>query len=66
MKNLRSLQLNDRAAEDLALYMEGLRDDQILYVMPCEKMPVERIVDISKGERVVLVESCAAPDKPRA
>lgn len=65
MKNLRSLQLNDRASEDLALYLEGLRDDQILYVMPCEKMPVEKIIDISKGERVVLVESCAAPDKPK-
>ncbi len=65
MKNLRSLQLNDRASEDLALYLEGLRDDQILYVMPCEKMPVEKIVDISKGERVILVDYCAAPDKPR-
>ncbi len=65
MKNLRSLQLNDRAAEDLALYLEGLRKDQILYVNPCENMPVEKIVDVSKGERVVLVAACAAPDRPR-
>ena len=66
MKNLRSLQLNDRASEDLALYLEGLRDDQILYVIPCEAMPVEKIVEISKGERVVLVDNCPAPDKPKA
>jgi len=64
MKNLRSLQLNDRAAEDLALYLEGLRDDQILYVNPCEGMPVEKILDISKGERIVLVKSMPSPDKP--
>ena len=64
MKNLRSLQLNDRAAEDLALYLEGLRADQILYVSPCRTMPVEKIMDISKGERVVLVSHIAAPDKP--
>ena len=64
MKNLRSIQLNDRAAEDLALYLEGLREDQILYVNPCAGMPVEKIVEISGGERVVLVKSCPAPDKP--
>ena len=64
MKNLRSIQLNDRAAEDLALYLEVLREDQILYVNPCAGMPVEKIVEISGGERVVLVKSCPAPDKP--
>lgn len=64
MKNLRSLQLNDRAAEDLALYLEGLRDDQILYVNPCPGMPVEKIMEISGGERIVLVKSCPSPDKP--
>ncbi len=63
MKNLRSVQLNDRAAEDLELYLEGLRDDQIIYVNPCQGMPVEKIVDISNGERIVLVKSCPSPDK---
>lgn len=64
MKNLRSVQLNDRAAEDLALYLEGLRKDQIIYVNPCPGMPVEKIVEISGGERVVLVKSCPSPNKP--
>lgn len=66
MKNLKSLQLNDRASEDLALYLEGLRDDQILYVIPCATMPVDKILDISKGERVVLVENCEAPNRPQS
>ena len=64
MKNLRSIQLNDRAAEDLSLYLDGLRSDQIIYVNPCAEMPVEKIIDISKGERIVLVKNCASPDKP--
>ncbi len=64
MKNLRSVQLNDRAAEDLELYLDGLRGDQIIYVNPCAGMPVDRIMDISKGERIVLVKNCPPPEKP--
>jgi len=52
---LRAVQLNDRAAEDLPRYFNGLRDDQILYVNPCEQMPAERILDITGGRRLVLV-----------
>lgn len=55
MKKLRSVQLNDRAAEDLELYLKGLRSDQIIYVNPCPTMPVEKIMEISGGERIVLV-----------
>ena len=61
MPHLRALQLNDRAAADLALYLEGLRDDQILYVNPCEEMPTEEIVRISGGDRVVLCDAVSAP-----
>ncbi|MBE5786859.1 MAG: hypothetical protein E7324_04880 [Clostridiales bacterium] len=61
MKHLRALQLNDRAAEDLALYLEGLREDQIVYVNPCKGMPVEKAVEISKGKRIIL---CARMDAP--
>jgi hypothetical protein len=63
MRSLRSLQLNDRAAEDLAIYQAGLRADQVLYVNPCDGMPVERIMRITGGERVVIVanlERCPA------
>jgi len=54
MPELRAVQLNDRAAEDLARYAGGLRPDQILYVAPTPSMPVERILRITRGERVVL------------
>ncbi len=54
MKSLKALQLNDRAAEDLQLYFEGLRDDQIIYLVPCDGMPVERALEITGGRRLVI------------
>ena len=61
MHSLRSVQMNDRAAEDLALYFNNLREDQILYANPCPGMPVERILSITGGRRLVLVADIAAP-----
>ena len=55
MASLRAIQLNDRAAVDLATYFEALRDDQVLYVNPSEEMPIERIMAITGGRRVVIV-----------
>ena len=55
MKNLRSFQLNDRAAEGLAEYYAGLRSDQIIYLYPCENMSAEKAVEITGGNRLVLV-----------
>jgi len=55
MKSLKAVQLNDRAAEDLEVYWTGLRPDQVLYVNPCPGMPVERILDITGGRRVVII-----------
>ena len=54
MKSLRSLQLNDRAAEDLEIYFNGLRDDQVIYLVPCEGMTVEKALEITKGKRLVI------------
>jgi hypothetical protein len=54
MGPLKSVQLNDRAASDLALYREGLRQDQILYVMPNEDVQIPQILDITGGERLVI------------
>ena len=64
MPHLKSIQLNDRAAEDLPLYLEGLREDQILYVNPCNGMPVDQVVSLSKGNRIVLCAPVDAPVKP--
>ena len=54
MKSLKAIQVNDRAAEDLQLYFDGLRDDQILYLCPCKGMTVERALEITKGKRLVI------------
>lgn len=54
MPTLRSVQLNDRAAEDMEAYIRGLREDQIVYVYPCEGMPVARVLDITRGHRTVI------------
>ena len=61
MKSLRALQLNDRAAEDLETYFNDLRDDQILYVNPFDGMPVDRIMEITGGHRVVIVGGVEEP-----
>ena len=61
MKSLCALQLNDRAAEDLPHYFQGLRDDQVLYVNPCAAMPVPRIMDITGGRRTVIVADVVPP-----
>lgn len=55
MKNLKSLQLHNRAAQDLELYLEGLRPDQVVYVNCCQEMPYERAFAISGGHRVIFV-----------
>lgn len=55
MRSMRALQLNDRAAVDLPIYFRELRDDQILYVNTCDEMPVDRILEITSGQRLVLV-----------
>ena len=54
MKSLKSIQINDRAAEDLELSFRGLRDDQIIYLCPCKGMTIERALEITKGKRLVI------------
>lgn len=48
MENLRSVQLNDRAAEDLKLYA--------IYLNPCNTMSAEEGLKIAGGRRMVIVE----------
>jgi hypothetical protein len=61
MPELSAVQLNDRAAADLALYAAGLRPDQVLYVNPCPAMPLERILEITGGRRTVVVDDIRDP-----
>lgn len=65
MTALRAVQLNDRAADDTALFYDGLRPDQILYVNPCATMPVARIMEITGGRRTVIVGDIREPLRTR-
>jgi hypothetical protein len=61
MRSLRAVQVNDRAAEDLAMYFAGLRDDQIIYLNPTETMTVGQAMEITGGRRLVIVADVQEP-----
>ncbi len=64
MKELKAFQLNDRAAHDLEGYYKGLRDDQIIYLNPCSGMTIERAMEITNGNRLVIADgSMSSPVK---
>lgn len=54
MENLKSVQLNDRASDGLADYVKQLRDDQVIYLIPSEGMPLEKGLEIAKGKKLVV------------
>lgn len=56
MPHLRALQLNDAAAGDLEGYYNGLRDDQILYLNPYSGMTEQKAIEITGGNRLVVVD----------
>lgn len=55
MRTLNALQLHNRAAQDLSVYLDGLDPRQVIYVNTCEEMPYDEAVRLSQGRRVVLV-----------
>jgi len=54
MPHLRSVQFNDRATWDLKEYYDKLRPDQILYLMPSDEMTVEKAMEITGGDRLII------------
>jgi hypothetical protein len=66
MRSLRAVQVNDRAAHDLEVFIDALRDDQVLYVVPCRGMPLERIIEMTRGRRAVIVAEADEPLPARA
>ncbi len=57
MPSLRAVQLNDKAAEELAQYYRGLRDDQIIYLNPCKNITAEEAIRVTGGNRLVIAGS---------
>ncbi len=60
MKPLRSVQINDRATDDFLAYWKGLRADQIVYVSPNAAFEQKRILELTRGRRVVFQCSLSA------
>jgi len=54
MPELKALQLNDAACDDLETYHRTLRGDQFLVVMPNDRVTVETCLRITGGRRLVL------------
>ena len=61
MKNLKALQVNDRAAADLERYFRELREDQVIYLNPCKEMSVEEVMEITGGKRLVIAGDLSQP-----
>ena len=61
MRSVRAIQVNDRASEDLEIYFNELRDDQIIYLNPTDTMTVDRAMEITGGRRIVLVAEVPEP-----
>jgi hypothetical protein len=53
MESLKVLQLSGDAVTDVAQYLEGTRDDQIVYVSPSAVISLPELMQITKGKRAV-------------
>ena len=63
MQALRAIQVNDRAAEDLAAYFTGLREDQIIYWSPTARLPVAAALRLTGGRRLVIAADLPQPPR---
>ncbi len=57
MTNLKSIQINDQAALDLEKYYNGLRHDQLIWLNPCQEMTVEKAMEITNGNRLIIADT---------
>ena len=55
MPHLKCVQLNDKAAEDLQFYVDGLRDDQVIYLNPCEGMTTKQALKLAGDKKIIIV-----------
>ena len=53
-ESLKVLQLSGDAMTDLAVYFDGLRDDQVVFVSPHATMELPEIMAITQGRRVII------------
>ncbi len=65
MKSLRAIQVNDRASEDLEIYFKELRYDQIIYFNPTNTMTIDIAINLTGGNRIVLVAEVNEKIRPK-
>lgn len=53
-ERIKGVQLNDNGADQFEDYFKALRGDQIFYLRPTDNMPIDKILSITKGERLLL------------
>jgi hypothetical protein len=53
--SFKAFQVNDRAAEDLEIYFKELREDQIIYVNLNDNVTLDKVLNITKGKRIVII-----------
>ncbi len=54
-QRIKGVQLNDAAADQFEMYHKGLREDQVFYIWPTENMPLEKVLSITGGRRLVII-----------
>jgi len=58
MNSLRAIQVNDRAAEDLEIYLAQM-PNKVYYVNPCDGMPLARVEALAKDHKIIIVDERA-------
>ena len=64
MPKLRAFQLNGPPALDVKTYFDNLRDDQILYLNMYNGVTSEMVIEVTGGERLVILDAIEPPKKP--
>jgi hypothetical protein len=54
MPEVKSLQLNDAANDDLEEYWSNLRPDQFVILVPSERMTAENALEVTGGRQLVI------------
>jgi len=58
---LKMIQVNDRATEDLEVYWRNLRPDQYIVFMPCEAVSLDDALRITRGRQLVVEAEVEKP-----
>lgn len=64
MASLTTIRLNDRAVEDLEIYLREM-PEKTYYVDPCEGMPLDRVEQLAKTHKIVIcTDPCTGGTHP--